>query len=209
MDGPFFLQFAAAIMILAIPYFIFTKKGRVQAGKALSALPLVFKVLAILLVCVLCVGAGAAIVLSNTPVNPDIVGRNEFKPAAKGTPVSIEDLTIVVTRVWTDVNLSETRIATNARKMLIRVQVTCDLNPGEFCVLKSTRWKLGGISESPFLERSVNPDEIGGGETVEIELSTGFYTYNTSFEGARLEFAMQAGLLGLWRSAYFDLGFQD
>lgn len=207
MDDPFFLQFAAAIVLLAIPYFVFTKKGRAQVGRVLSALPLVFKVLALLLVCVLFVGAGAALMLSDTPVNPDVVGRNKYKPVEIGTPVSIEDLTIVATRAWTSRSISETRVATNGRKMLILVNVTCDLAPGESCVPKSVRWRLDGISESPFLKRSVNPGEIGGGETVEIELSTGFYTYDTSFEGARLEFRMRAGFLGLWRSAYFDLGF--
>ncbi|MBN1937648.1 MAG: hypothetical protein JW934_23525 [Anaerolineae bacterium] len=58
------------------------------------------------------------------------------------------------------------------------------------------------MSFSPSLRPSGRINEIGGGETVEVELPTGFILNNTSFKGAVLEFSMLEHAWSLWRSAY-------
>jgi hypothetical protein len=64
--------------------------------------------------------------------------------------------------------------------MRISVQRTCDLAPGETCVPESYRWARGELSRTYILHQSERIDEIEGGETVEVELSTSFIFDDTS-----------------------------
>jgi hypothetical protein len=164
------------------------------------------KGLGIVLILAMVVLGGAAALFDKSPFDPDAIGRQASRPAAVNTPVSVEDLTLVVKWVKGDINISKTTVATNARKLIFSVQATCELPAGQTCSTSYYIWKVVGPTSTHYLQASERIDRIEGGSTVDIELSTGFILNSESLAGGRLEFVMREHSLSLLRSAYFALG---
>jgi hypothetical protein len=160
-----------------------------------------------LVLAALALAATGLVFFEFSPSNPDTVGRSAAKPAGLNTPVRVEHLTLVVPKVWTSQRVTQTAVAVDARTLGIAVQVSCDLAPGETCATSNYHWRLSGLKSTLSLWPSQPMYEIAGGETVEIELATGWEFYDTtSFQGARLEFSMRERAWERLHSAYFDLG---
>ncbi len=147
----------------------------------------------------------SVIISASNPTAYSDTSRNN--PTKFGSPVHEGDYTIVVIDVRTTTTSYEgTHYSSDANRLIIDVQITCELEQAETCVMKSSDLSLHGPTQTLNLRSSQPISSIDGGETVKARLETpGWIHHSVSLKGAVMEFKFQAEGFLRFHTAWFDL----